>query len=123
MPDNPVLPCMSPKPPPGAGAQRKLNCVSSRAGPLRGTPGTPAASISLSHNSHWFLQPEVMGTSLPSFGTLDWGSGVGLGSLFLMGGLGDIPPDSRYATRACWISPFCASTPPTSLNALSSLLL
>ena len=32
-------------------------------------------------NSHWFLQPEVMGTYLPVTGTLGWGPGVGLGHL------------------------------------------
>nr|KAF6382411.1 hypothetical protein mPipKuh1_008798 [Pipistrellus kuhlii] len=123
MPDSPGSPCMTSEPLSGAGAQRKQNYVSSCAGTLRGIPGTPAASVSLSHNPHWFLQPEVMGNYLPSSGTLGWGSGVGLASLLLTGGLGDILPHSRYTTRGCWASPFCASTPPTSLNALSSFLL
>ena len=30
-------------------------------------------------NPHWFLQPEVMETSLPGAGTLDGGPGVGQG--------------------------------------------
>ena len=35
--------------------------------------GFQKPSISLHLNPHWFLQPEVMGTSLPGIGTLGYG--------------------------------------------------
>lgn len=37
---------------------------------LRGMLGTQQLSILLSHNTQWFLQPEVMGIFLSSIGTL-----------------------------------------------------
>ena len=43
-------------------------------------PGTPEASISLSLNPHWFLQPELMGTSLPGTGGPGWGARFGAGT-------------------------------------------
>ena len=36
--------------------------------------------VSLSHNSGWFLQAEVRGTSLPSTGTLGWVALCGAGT-------------------------------------------
>ena len=32
-------------------------------------------------NTHWFLQPKIVGTYIPGTGTLGWGPGVGLGIL------------------------------------------
>nr|KAF6349281.1 hypothetical protein mMyoMyo1_011821 [Myotis myotis] len=62
--------------------------------------------MSLRHNPHWFLQPEVMGTSLPSSRILGWGAGVGLGPLAPHRG----PPQLRYPSwfkkkkRHTWVS-------------------
>ena len=43
--------------------------------------GCQKPSLSLSLNPCWFLQPELMGTSLPGTGTLVWGPCVELGPL------------------------------------------
>ena len=37
-------------------------------------PGIPETLLSLTLNPHWFLHPEVMGTSLSGTGTLGWGA-------------------------------------------------
>lgn len=58
---------------PGHGAQRKVDQVK--------TAWSSSTFMSLSHNTHWFLQLKLMGTSFPSSGTLVWGSGMGLGLL------------------------------------------
>ena len=57
-------------------------------------PGTSVA-VSLSLSSHWFLQPEVLRTSLPRTGTLGLGPGVGLRPSLLRGDFcsRDVPPD------------------------------
>lgn len=48
------------------GLERVSPSVSSCMSHLRGAPGTVAALISLGDNVPWFLQPEVVETSLPS---------------------------------------------------------
>ena len=40
--------------------------------------GLQKSFVSLSHNPCWFLQPEVMGTSLPGSRTLGWGAWFGV---------------------------------------------
>ena len=79
----------------------------------RELPGIPAVSVFHSLNPHWFLQPEVVETSLPGTGTLGWGPGVGLGSL--------APEISLliFIHHTCVGLPvlyLCISTPPTHLN-------
>ena len=79
-------------------------------------PGLQKPSISLSPNPHWFLQPEVMGTSLP-------GQGFGVG-------LGPLPPkvqtpQQRYLSifiYHMWVGPVHSSSPPV-LPVLMWLLL
>ena len=62
-------------------------------------------------NPHWFLQPEVVGTKFPGTRTLGQGTGVGWD-----------PCSQRYPSRILsptggWgTSPFCACTPPSSLD-------
>lgn len=55
-------------------AQRKWVRVRECMSPLRGMLWTSADSVSLSFNPRWFLQSEVMCTSLLSTGTLGWGA-------------------------------------------------
>ena len=78
---------------------------------LRGTAWT---SRSFFHqlSPHWFLQPEVMRTYLPSTGTL------GLGVLFgaRIPHSKDIPSKFLSTTAVYGTSPFHVSTPPTSLD-------
>ena len=72
-------------------------------GPLRETPGTPEASISLSHNLHWFSEPKVMGTSLPGTGTLGWEPGVALGLLALHEGTSTIEISLLIFNGHTWV--------------------
>ena len=68
-----VAPMMEPK-----GSQSKLRlCV----GPLRGIAYGSSSFCLPQPQSSWFLQPEVMGTSLHGTGTLGWGPDMGLGCL------------------------------------------
>ena len=47
--------------------------------------GSHKPSISISHNPHWFLQPEVIETSFPGTETLGWGSWCGAETLASLG--------------------------------------
>ena len=61
----------------GAKSQRGWVCMSPKSivGPIRG------CSFFHHPNSHWFSQPEVMGTYLPGAGTLGWVVWTGAGIL------------------------------------------
>ena len=73
-------------------------------GPLiRGTPGTPEASVSLSLNPDWFLQPEVMGTCLCGTGTLGWGGGYGAGTPCSLGGTFDAEISLPISIYHIWV--------------------
>ena len=76
--------------------------------------GTAWGSRSFFHqlNSQWFLQPEVVGTYLPGTGTLGWEAWCGTGTPCSQ----DIPPKFLSTIHGCGTSPFCVSTPPTSLD-------
>ena len=55
-------------------------------GPIRRCLGLKQPSMSPGWNLHWFSQPEVIGTSLSSIGTLGWGAQYGSQmSCFLVG--------------------------------------
>ena len=64
------------------------------------------------YNPHWFLQPEVVGTYLPSTGTLGWGPWCGIGSHHCW----NSPPEFLSTTCGCGTSPFCVWAPPTSVD-------
>ena len=82
-------------------------------------------SILLRHNPCWFLQPEVMETSLPGTGTMGWGTWCGTGILPSQGEHLQLRYPSQFlsATHWCGTSPFHISTPPTRLNAASFYIL
>ena len=66
----------------------------SMCGPFkRNCLGLQKPSISLTLSPHWFLQPEVLGTSLPGTGTLAEGAWCGTGT-----------PHSSWGTSAAEIS-------------------
>ena len=73
--------------------------------------GAPAVFSPLTQ-SHWFLQPEVVGTYLPGPGTLGGGPGVRLGLLASE----IIPLEFLSTTHGCWSSLFQIHAPPTSLD-------
>ena len=96
--------------------------------PLKGITWDSRSFCLTQPQSHWFLQPEVMGTSLLGTETLGWGvgsgcSGVGLGPFTPQGG----PPQLRYpswflsATGGYGTSLFRVSAFPTSLDVASFL--
>ena len=98
---------------PVAGAQREWVWVSLCVDCLRGT-AWDLRSFFHQLNLHWCLQPEVMGTYLPSVECLAEGPGVGLTPCSW-----DIPSEFLSTTRACGTSPFCISTPLTNLDGYS----
>ena len=63
-------------------------------------------------NSHWFLQPEVMGTYLPDTGTLGWGALYGAITPHSQ----DIPPEFLSTTHGYGTNLFHISPPPSSLD-------
>ena len=74
-------------------------------GPPKKCLGLQKPSVSLSLNTHWFLQPEVMGTSLPGTGALGLGAWCAVENPRSSGG----PPQVRYppfltATHGCGTS-------------------
>ena len=68
--------------------------------------------ILLPNQSHWFLQPEFIGTCLPGIGTLGWGIWCGAGTLCSW----DIPFRFLSTTCVCGTSLFCISAPLTRLG-------
>ena len=114
MPDtsaSPSMPLVPFKLPFYAGSQREWVWVSTCVGSLRGTVWE-SRSFFNQLNSHWFLQPEVMGTYHPGTGTLGWGAWYGAGTPHSR----DIPPKFLSTTRVWGTSLFHVSTPPTSLD-------
>ena len=79
--------------------------------------------MSLIHNHHWFLQPEVTGTFLSSTGNMEWGAWCEAGT----------PCSSERASTAevflgfltttggCGAWPLHISAPPISLDVAASL--
>ena len=96
---------------PGAGPQREWVWVSLCVGSLGGTAWDSRSFFHIL-NSHWFLQPEVVGTYFSYIGTLGWGAWCGTGTPHSQ----DIPPQFLSTTHGCGTRPFHISTPPTSLN-------
>ena len=87
-------------------------------------PGAPGIFCFPQPQFWWFLQPQIMGTSLP--GLDPWARGLGMGLLSLAPQEGTLQP--RYAsqflsaTDECVTSPFCTSALPTSLDVASTLI-
>lgn len=92
-------------------------------GPLEGTSGILQPSISFNHNQSWFLQPQVMGTCLPSTGTLAWGA-WGEGGIPCFSGENFTLEIFLYIFICyTWVRdlPILRSALPTSLNVTSSM--
>ena len=106
MPDTSVSPCMPLVPEPKESESEQVSpCV----GSLRGTAWGESSLLQIL-NLCWFLQPEVMETSLPRTGILGWGSWCGLQPLVPQIALLDFYP------CGCDASLFHVYSPSTSLD-------
>ena len=83
--------------------------------------GTAYGSRSFFHrlNSHWFLQPEVVGTYLPGTGTLGWWPCVDLGLLSPKISLPNFYPPQADVGPTCSVS---VSFLPVWMDVVSSVL-